>query len=102
MPGPPPPPPPPSFGGGGGPPAPPPLALNLGGSSGGNDRANLLNAIADPGARKLKKVDPSQIKDRSKPIVGGSSNNSAASSNSFELPSVQSIVLCFIFQNVFH
>jgi Wiskott-Aldrich syndrome protein len=98
VPPPPPPPPPPSFGGpppppppmmmmGGGPPPPPAPALNLG----TGDRSDLLKSIADFGNKpKLKKVDPSQIKDRSTPIVGagavggsgagGSNNNSASSS----------------------
>jgi hypothetical protein len=75
MPGPPPPPPPPSLFGGG-PPAPPPPMPAFNTSN--NDRSDLLKAISDTSGRpKLKKVDPSQIKDRSKPLVaGGSSNNS--------------------------
>ena len=79
MPGPPPPPPPPlpamNMTGSGGPPPPPPPMLGGGGE---NVRANLLSAIADPSQRKLKKVDPNQIKDRSTPIVGGNSKPSSA------------------------
>ena len=39
-------------------------------------RAEVLNAICDPSARKLKKVDRSEIKDRSAPITDskGTSN----------------------------
>lgn len=81
MPGPPPPPPPPILGG---PPPPPP---SLGGlASAAPDRNALLKSIADPSKPKLKKVDPTQIKDRSKPVVGGggvspSSESVSAKSN---------------------
>jgi hypothetical protein len=61
--------------GGGGPPPPPPLGGMPPPSSGG-DRTDLLKSIADPSQRKLRKVDASQIKDRSKPIVGGSGTGS--------------------------
>ncbi len=84
MPGPPPPPPPmPQMGG---PPPPPPP---IGGLSGGppvfspNARAALLDSISsiDPNKPRLKKVDPTQIKDRSKPTVPGSTiaNNLSSS-----------------------
>ena len=49
-----------------------------GGGGGPNVRANLLSAIADPSQRKLKKVDPNQIKDRSTPIVAGNSKPASA------------------------
>ena len=88
MSGPPPPPPPPPappmsmmmmMGGAGGP-APPPPSI---GPGDGGDRSDLLKAIAEAGNRpKLRKVDPSQIKDRSKPVVpGGASSPSGSSSN---------------------
>ncbi|RNA20257.1 hypothetical protein BpHYR1_035579 [Brachionus plicatilis] len=73
MPGPPPPPPPPPMLGG---PPPPPF---LGGltTAAPPDRNALLKSIADPSKPKLKKVDPSKIKDRSKPIVAGGTVSSA-------------------------
>ena len=76
--GPPPPPPPPMMGGG---PAPPPPPSNLFGNSNGNARADLLKSIADPSKPRLKKVDPSLIKDRSKPTVAGSNTNNSSSNN---------------------
>jgi neural Wiskott-Aldrich syndrome protein len=76
MPGPPPPPPPPPAMMGGGPPPPPPPSMPM--SKPPADRSNLLAEIADPSKPRLKKVNPNEIKDRSKPIVGGSSSNSSA------------------------
>lgn len=89
MPGPPPPPPPPMMGG----PPPPP---SLGGLSiAAPDRNALLKSIADPSKPKLKKVDPAQIKDRSKPLVSGGGASSAS-----EPVSVKSKYQNFLF-NVF-
>jgi hypothetical protein len=66
MPGPPPPPPP---GGPPPPPGPPPAS-----AVDPKARSNLLNEISNPMAgRKLKKVDPSQIKDRSGAAVATAS-----------------------------
>lgn len=83
MPGPPPPPPPPMTMGG--PPPPPPPAMgppmsNLGIGKAPPDRSNLLADIADPSKPRLRKVNPNEIKDRSKPIVGGSSSSNNTSS----------------------
>lgn len=72
MPGPPPPPPPPMMSG----PPPPPSIGGL--ASAAPDRNALLKSIADPSKPRLKKVDPSQIKDRSKPIVGGGGVSSSS------------------------
>jgi hypothetical protein len=101
MPGPPPPPPPPPpmINSGGGPPQPPPL-LNLSGGpppapnikssiakSGGSnlpDRSNLLADISNPNKFKLKKVNQNEIKDRSKPIVPGTTTANLSSSSSNE------------------
>lgn len=69
MPGPPPPPPPPPMSG---PPPPPPMA---GLPKPAPDRMDLLKSINDPNKPRLKKVDPNQIKDRSKPTVPGGSTN---------------------------
>ena len=78
MPGPPPPPPPPPPPMGG-PPPPPAMKLSGGGGGGGDSRSDLLKSIADPSKPRLRKVDPNMIKDRSKPIVPGTSNDSSAS-----------------------
>ncbi len=79
MPGPPPPPPPPPMMGGG-PPPPPPPSMPM--SKPPADRSNLLAEIADPSKPRLKKVNPNEIRDRSKPIVGGSSSNSSSANSS--------------------
>ena len=87
MPGPPPPPPPPMMMMGGppppppammgGPPAPPPPSLGMAKMP---DRSNLLKDIADPSKPRLRKVDPNLVKDRSKPLVGGTSTPGSSSS----------------------
>lgn len=110
MPGPPPPPPPPMMGGGppppppmmsGGPPAPPPMMGGL--NKPAPDRSNLLKDIADPSKPRLKKVDPSLVKDRSKPLVGGvAPSASNGNSNGPNGPSngsssdAKSIQICFL------
>lgn len=89
MPGPPPPPPPPPpmFGGpaavgsGGPPPPPPPLGGLPSASANPNARLDLLKAISDTSKPKLKKVDPSQIKDRSTPVVPNSTVANSLSNN---------------------
>lgn len=92
MPGPPPPPPPPPpmMMSSGGPPAPPPpISLN----SGGDERAQLLKSIADGARPKLRKVDPSEIKDRSKPTIAGSATSSTPSSDTAK-SILNSLTLC--------
>ena len=82
MPGPPPPPPPPiGLMGGGAPPPPPPFG-GLPPPSGGGNRSALLNDIASGNKPRLKKVDPTLIKDRSQVQVAAGSNSSADSAPS--------------------
>lgn len=79
MPGPPPPPPPPMMGGGA-PPPPPMGGLKTSAASKPADRSALLGDIQ--GGFKLKKVDKSQINDRSQAAVpGGGVLGAATNSN---------------------
>ena len=86
MPGPPPPPPPPPpMMSSGGPPAPPPpISLN----TGGDDRAQLLKSISDGARPKLRKVDPSEIKDRSKPTIAGNASSVSSTPSSDSAKSI--------------
>jgi hypothetical protein len=87
MPGPPPPPPPPMGGLGGGPPPPPGPPPPV--SSSGTPA--FLSSITDPSQRKLKKVDPSKINDRSKPTVPGG-NSSSANNSRQDTPSSSNFI----------
>ena len=77
MPGPPPPPPPPPMGMAPPPPPPPPPSGGLPPPA-GDARSDLLKSIANPNKPRLKKVDPSQIKDKSAPVIAGNKNDDSA------------------------